>query len=147
MWELISENPFLKVSKFPENKGRTRFLTKEELQSLLEECKKSSNGNLYGMVLLGGTLGMRFSEITNLTWKDIDFTNRFITLEMTKNKDSLDHIVGRFNSHLQNSFIIFANEAIWDGNKKEIGALKALISDPTIFIEGKGKDGFQNEGG
>lgn len=57
--------------------------------------------------------------------------------------NSLDHIVGRFNSHLQNSFIIFANEAIWGGNKKEIGALKALISDPTIFIEGKGKDGFQ----
>lgn len=87
-WELISENPFLKVSKFPENKGRTRFLTKEEFQLLLEECKKSSNANLYGMVLLGGTLGMRFGEIANLTWKDIDFTNRFITLEMTKNKDT-----------------------------------------------------------
>lgn len=87
-WELISENPFLKVSKFPENKGRTRFLTKEELQLLLEECKKSSNTNLYGMVLLAGTLGMRFGEIANLTWKDIDFKNRFITLEMTKNKDT-----------------------------------------------------------
>lgn len=87
-WELISENPFLKVTKFPENKGRTRFLTKEEFQSLLEECKNSSNSNLYGMVLLAGTLGMRFGEITNLTWKDIDFTNRFITLEMTKNKDT-----------------------------------------------------------
>lgn len=87
-WELISENPFLKVSKFPENKGRTRFLTKEELQSLLEECKNSSNANLYGMVLLGGTLGMRFGEIANLTWKDIDLTNRFITLEITKNKDT-----------------------------------------------------------
>lgn len=57
--------------------------------------------------------------------------------------NTLDHIVGRFNSHLQNAFIIFANEAIWGGNKKEIGALKGLISDPTIFIEGKGKDGFQ----
>lgn len=87
-WELISENPFLKVTKFPENKGRTRFLTKEEFQSLLGECKKSSNPNLYGMVLLAGTLGMRFGEIANLTWKDIDFTNRFITLEMTKNKDT-----------------------------------------------------------
>lgn len=87
-WELISENPFLKVTKFPENKGRTRFLTKEEFQSLLEECKKSSNANLYGMVLLAGMLGMRFGEIANLTWKNIDFANRFITLEITKNKDT-----------------------------------------------------------
>lgn len=86
-WELISENPFLKVTKFPETKGRTRFLTKEEFQSLLEECKKSSNSNLYGMVLLAGMLGMRFGEIANLTWKNIDFSNRFITLEITKNKD------------------------------------------------------------
>lgn len=87
-WELISENPFLKVTKFPENKGRTRFLIKEEFQLLLEECKKSSNANLYGMVLLAGMLGMRFGEIANLTWNNIDFANRFITLEITKNKDT-----------------------------------------------------------
>lgn len=30
-WEWITENPFRKVSKLPENKGRTRFLSKEEL--------------------------------------------------------------------------------------------------------------------
>ena len=55
---------------------------------------------------------------------------------------SLDQIVGRFNSHLQNAYLLFANEAIWGGNKKEVGALKALITDPTIFIEAKGKDGY-----
>jgi hypothetical protein len=56
---------------------------------------------------------------------------------------SLDHIVGRFNSHLQNAYLVLANEAIWGGNKKEVGALKSIITDPTIFIEAKGKDGFQ----
>lgn len=56
---------------------------------------------------------------------------------------SLERLTGRFNSHLQYALVLFANEAIWGGNKKEIGALKALISDPTIFIEGKGKDGYQ----
>jgi hypothetical protein len=56
---------------------------------------------------------------------------------------NLDHIIGHFNSHLQNAYLLLANEAIWGGNKKEVGALKALITDPTIFIEAKGKDGFQ----
>lgn len=55
---------------------------------------------------------------------------------------NLDQIVGRFNSHLQYSYLINANEAIWGGHKKEVGALKALITDHTIFIEAKGKDGF-----
>jgi phage/plasmid-associated DNA primase len=36
--------------------------------------------------------------------------------------------------------LIHANEALWGGSRKEIGALKAFITDPTIIIEGKGKD-------
>lgn len=58
---------------------------------------------------------------------------------------SLDRLTGRFNSHLQYALVLFANEATWGGNKKEIGALKSIITDTTIFIEGKGKDGFQIE--
>lgn len=55
---------------------------------------------------------------------------------------SLDKILGRFNAHLQNSILIFADEAIWGGNKKEVGLLKSLITEPRLFIEGKGKDGY-----
>lgn len=67
------------------------------------------------------------------------FGKHFLTI------NSLDHLVGKFNSHLQSAYLIHACEALWGGNKKETGALKALITDPTIFIEGKGKDGFQIE--
>lgn len=55
---------------------------------------------------------------------------------------SLDKILGRFNSHLKNAVLIYADEAIWGGNKKEIGLLKALITEKKLFIEGKGKDGY-----
>lgn len=58
---------------------------------------------------------------------------------------SLDRLTGRFNSHLQYALVLFANEATWGGNKKEIGALKSIITDTIIFIEGKGKDGYQIE--
>lgn len=86
-WEWLLENPFSRVSKLPENKGRTRFLSKEELQSLLQACREHKNPNLYGMVLMAASLGMRFGEIADLKWKNVDFENRFITLEVTKNQD------------------------------------------------------------
>jgi Family of unknown function (DUF5906) len=55
---------------------------------------------------------------------------------------SLDQVLGRFNSHLKSAILIFADEAAWCGNKKEIGILKAFITESKIFIEPKGKDGY-----
>lgn len=86
-WELLLVNPFSKVSMFPENRGRIRFLSKAELQALLPECKSNENHNLYPVVYLAASLGMRFGEIANLLWKNIDFDKRLIILEVTKNKD------------------------------------------------------------
>ena len=39
------------------------------------------------MVLMAASLGMRFGEIADLQWKNIDFQNRLITMEITKNQD------------------------------------------------------------
>ena len=59
--------------------------------------------------------------------------------------NSLERLTGRFNSYLQYALVLFANEAIWGGNKKETGAIKSLVTDESIFIEAKGKDGYQIE--
>ena len=55
---------------------------------------------------------------------------------------SINQIVGRFNAHLAGKLLVFADEALWGGNKHSEGALKALITEPTISIEQKGKDIF-----
>ncbi|MBS0627817.1 MAG: hypothetical protein JSS09_06355, partial [Verrucomicrobia bacterium] len=55
---------------------------------------------------------------------------------------SLDQILGRFNAHLKNIILVFADEAIWGGNRKEVGILKALITESKLFIEAKGRDGY-----
>ena len=52
----------------------------------------------------------------------------------------MDQVTGRFNAHLQSTLLIHANEAMWGGIKADAGALKALITDGTISIEGKGRD-------
>lgn len=86
-WQWINENPFRRVSKLKENGGRNRFLSREELHSLLACCKESKNPHLYGMVLIAASMGLRFGEVANLCWKHIDFENGFVTLEATKNGD------------------------------------------------------------
>ena len=55
---------------------------------LLQCCKGSKNPHLYGMVLIAASMGLRFGEIANLRWKNIDFDNGFANLEMAKNGSS-----------------------------------------------------------
>lgn len=86
-WQWIHENPFRRVSKLKESSGRNRYLSEEELHTLLAYCQKSTNRNLYGMVLIAAAMGLRFGEIANLCWKHIDFNRKLITLEITKNGD------------------------------------------------------------
>ena len=52
------------------------------------------------------------------------------------------HLVGHFNSHLANTLLLFADEAFWAGDKQGENTLKALITEPEIAIEPKGRDVF-----
>lgn len=53
---------------------------------------------------------------------------------------NVSELVSNFNYHLKYAVLIHANEALWGGNRKEIGTLKAMITEKTCLIEGKGKD-------
>jgi hypothetical protein len=50
------------------------------------------------------------------------------------------HITGRFNAHLKRTIVVYVDEAFWAGDKTGEGALKHLITDPQVLIEGKHKD-------
>ena len=52
------------------------------------------------------------------------------------------HLVGAFNAHLVDCLFLFADEAFWAGDKAGEGALKALVTEPTVQIEPKGVDSF-----
>ena len=47
------------------------------------------------------------------------------------------HLVGNFNQHLRDCIFLFADEAFFAGDKQHVGALKALITEPHLTIEGK----------
>lgn len=46
-------------------------------------------------------------------------------------------LTGTFNSHLEGSIVIFADEAIGTSDKAAVSKLKTLITEPTMFIEAK----------
>jgi hypothetical protein len=50
------------------------------------------------------------------------------------------HMTGHFNGHLQNVLFLFADESFYAGDKRSEGALKTMITEPTITIERKGFD-------
>jgi hypothetical protein len=50
------------------------------------------------------------------------------------------HLTGKFNSHLRDCCLLFADEAVVPDDDKGTSVLKGLITEPTIAIEGKGRD-------
>ena len=52
------------------------------------------------------------------------------------------HVTGNFNNHLKDVLLLYCDEGFWAGAKGDEGTLKHLITEPYIFIESKGKDGY-----
>lgn len=50
------------------------------------------------------------------------------------------HFAGNFNAHLQDALVVFADEALWAGDKAAEGPLKQLITEQYLIIERKGRD-------
>ncbi|MFK0570699.1 DUF5906 domain-containing protein [Endozoicomonas sp.] len=57
-----------------------------------------------------------------------------------KQVSSSEQLLGRFNSLLADSLLIFLDEALWGGEKKLEGALKTLITENRRMVEFKHKD-------
>ncbi|NTU59656.1 MAG: hypothetical protein HGA98_01205 [Deltaproteobacteria bacterium] len=56
---------------------------------------------------------------------------------------SMDLVSGRFNSHLKDVLVLFADEALWGGDRSRDGLLKQLVTEKWLTVEGKGKDAIR----
>jgi len=84
-WEWMDDNPMRRVKRPKEPRGRVRYLGEDEKNRLLEACKNHPVKELYPVVLLAISTGMRQGEILNLKWQDIDFEKNRCILHDTKN--------------------------------------------------------------
>ena len=87
-WQWIEVNPTRRMRREREAPGRVRFLSEEERVRLLEACKASNAPNLYPLVVLALSTGMRRGEIISLTWSQIDLIKGIIILTDTKNSQA-----------------------------------------------------------
>ena len=84
IWGLYSgEIPTEKIT-FPKiDNIRTRFLSHQEASDLLEILEEGSE-KVYHQALLSMHAGLRFSEIANLTWTDLDLENEILQIRNPK---------------------------------------------------------------
>lgn len=53
------------------------------------------------------------------------------------------HLLGNFNSHLEDKIFVFADECFYAGDKAQEGALKTIITEDKIVVEPKGRTAYQ----
>jgi integrase len=87
-WEWLEYNPARRVSREKEARGRTRFLSDDERERLLSACTQSRSVNLYPLVVLTLSTGMRSGEVSRLTWEQVDLNAGVIILTETKNGET-----------------------------------------------------------
>ena len=85
---IIDTNPVSDVIRPSLPKGRTRFLSDDEVTALLASCKQSENEDLHCFVLFALTTGARKGELLKLQWTNVDVERRWAVFERTKNGTS-----------------------------------------------------------
>lgn len=91
--EILSRNRFTKITiatKEDSVPGQQKnFLTPSELITFLDEAKKHSDITFYCLFQLIAYTGIRRGESLGLQWKNINFKNKTITIERTRDEKSV----------------------------------------------------------
>lgn len=77
--KLCEPLPF-KIKKLPYRRPLPQILTIDEIKRLMDACNKTIKGMLLGMY----EAGLRWKEVTNLDWENIDQDQEVIILRSTK---------------------------------------------------------------
>ncbi len=85
-WGYCGTNPAIGIKKLDEPPGRVRFLSDEERESLLAACPE----RLRRIVEIVLDTGLRRGELLSLKWEHIDFKNKQLRIERSKNGDRRD---------------------------------------------------------
>jgi integrase len=109
-WGKASENPVTKIRFARENNGRARFLTLDEETRLLACCVPS----IKPIVMTALHTGFRMSELLSLTWADVDFRRRVVTVRAAYAKNGESRSVP-MNSVLLETLFAMQGEAIAAG--------------------------------
>ena len=83
-WDRCQTNPVRLVNFYKEEPFKIKVLKKEEERKLLE----ASSDHLKPILITALNTGMRYSEITNLCWKDVNLEEEYIYIPKSKSGKS-----------------------------------------------------------
>lgn len=83
--EFIAINPAKKIKKLKVDNARERYLSRDEINTLLEHVKDDEQAYIF--VLLALTTGARVGALAKITKRDIDFENKIIKVLDEKNNE------------------------------------------------------------
>lgn len=84
--EIIPRNRFNKITIPQEEKLMDNFLTAEELNMFLSTTKIHENITNYSLILLLAFSGLRKGEALGLTWNNLNFRDKTLTIERTRDE-------------------------------------------------------------
>ncbi len=76
-WGALADNPAKTVKKLRESRRQIRYLSKEEARTLL----LAADGRLKPIIETFLLTGLRRGELIHLTWTDIDFKNKILSVQ------------------------------------------------------------------
>jgi len=83
-WDLIKENPLKKVDPPKIKRKRDNYYNVEEINKLFIKLNEESVDTKYRVVVyIAALCGLRAGEILGLEWKDIDFSEKILTIQRT----------------------------------------------------------------
>ena len=80
-WDYISQNPFNKVKIPQQQRNKPLFLSRSELQIIIDHCEKYF---LKEIIIFAFNSGCRIGEIVSIKWSNIDFEKEIITVGDSK---------------------------------------------------------------
>lgn len=76
-WGSLAQSPAQSVSKFREPRRQVRYLSKDEVRTIL----KAADERLRPIIEVFLHTGLRRDEVVHLTWADIDFKNKALAVQ------------------------------------------------------------------
>jgi len=131
-WQILEYTPRVKLLKTPPSKFD--YLNESECKLLLD----NSSGNLHDMILMALNTGLRFGELIALTWKDVNFEKKLLTINKAIAKGVLgstksnknryipltDSVITMLNSRKENN--VRNNELIFFENNSFLGQARYI---------------------